>query len=563
MSVVQRMETLRRPFAVGQGLLAVALIAGMALPAFAEDRTYDSTGNMLGDLGAAHTNLRRDSSIGYADLTWTMARPGVTGARHVSNAMASQTGSVLNDRMMSDMVWQWGQFIDHDIDLTPAAGLEIANIDTTGDPSFPGTPIGFSRSIWDPTTGDSPGNPRQQVNVITSFIDSSNVYGSDAHRANGLRAGVGGRLATSAGDLLPFNTGSLENDNGPAGGPDADFFVAGDIRANEQAGLTAMHTVWVREHNHWADRIAAETSLSSDEEIYQAARKIVNAEMQAITYNEWLPALTGTTLDPYAGFSFAVDPSISNEFSTAAFRIGHSMLSSELQRMDDTGATIGDGNLALQSAFFNPDNISDVGIEPYLKGLASQAAQEIDNMIVDDVRNFLFGPPGAGGFDLAALNIQRGRDHGLADYNTMRQDYGLSAISDFTDITSDTAVSDALASVYGSVDEIDPWIGMLAEDHVAGSSMGELMQLIILDQFERLRDGDRFFFLNPDDPMNLGSLLDDLGMTMGDMDNTTLSEVLTRVTGYNSFQSNVFFIPTPGAFGLLAMGGVLATRRKR
>jgi len=563
MIVVQRMETLRRPFAVGHGLLAVALVAGMALPALAEDRTYDGTGNMLGDLGAANTRLRRDSSIGYADLTWTMARPGATSARHVSNALASQSGSILNDRQMSDMVWQWGQFIDHDIDLTPAAGLEIANIDTTGDPDFLGTPIGFSRSVWDPTTGDSPGNPRQQMNVITSFIDSSNVYGSDAHRANGLRSGVGGKLATSAGNLLPFNTGSLENDNGPAGGADADFFVAGDIRANEQAGLTAMHTVWVREHNHWADRIASETSLTSDEEIYQAARKIVNAEMQAITYNEWLPALTGTTLGAYSGFSFAVDPTISNEFSTAAFRIGHSMLSSELQRMDDTGATIGDGNLALQSAFFNPDNISDVGIEPYLKGLASQAAQEIDNQIVDDVRNFLFGPPGAGGFDLAALNIQRGRDHGLADYNTMRQDYGLSAITDFTDITSDTAVSDALASVYANVDEIDPWIGMLAEDHVAGSSMGELMQLIILDQFERLRDGDRFFFMNPDDPMNLGGLLADLGMTTGDMDSTTLSEVLERVTGYTSFQPNVFFIPTPGAFGVLAMGGLLATRRKR
>jgi hypothetical protein len=544
-------------------MLAITLVAGLATTALAEDRTFDGTGNTLGDAGAAGKNLRRDTQVAYGDLTWTMGRQSVTGPRQISNAVVSQSSSILNSRQMSDMVWQWGQFMDHDLDLTPGGGIEFANIDTTGDPDFLGTPIGFSRSIFDATTGDSIGNPRQQINNITSFIDSSNVYGTSAAHANGLRSGVGGQLATSAGNLLPFNTGGLANDNGPAGGADADFFVSGDIRTNEQAGLTSIHTLWMREHNHWADRIATETSLTTDEEIFQAARKIVNAEMQAITYNEWLPALTGTTLGAYTGFDSAVDPSVSNEFSAAAFRIGHSMLSSTLLRLDDTGAVIPEGNLALQSAFFNPDNITDVGIEPYLKGLASQAAQEIDNQIVDDVRNFLFGPPGAGGVDLAALNIQRGRDHGLCDYNTMRVDYGLAPVTDFTDITSDTAVSDALASVYADVNEIDPWIGMLAEDHVAGSSVGELMQLIILDQFERVRDGDRFFYLNTDDPGSLASLLSELGMTLGELDGTILSEVLERNTGYSSFQTNVFFIPTPGAFGLLAIGGVLASRRRR
>ena len=526
-------------------------------------RSYDGTGNAIGDLGSAGMDLRRDSTVAYGDLTWTMARSGVTGPRQISNALAAQSASIPNSRLMSDMVWQWGQFIDHDLDLTPSGGTEFAPIDTTGDPDFMGTPISFSRSIWNPATGDSPGNPRQQPNLLTSFLDGSVVYGSDATRAAGLREGVGGRLATSAGNLLPYNTGGLENDNGPGGGPDADFFVAGDVRANEQAGLTSMQTLWVREHNYWADRIAAETSLTSDEDIYQAARKIVGAELQAITYNEWLPALTGSGLGAYTGYDPGVDPSISTEFSTAAFRIGHSMLNSSLLRMDDTGATIPEGNLALRDAFFDPSDITSVGIEPYLKGLASQAAQEIDGQIVDDVRNFLFGPPGSGGFDLAALNIQRGRDHGLADYNTMRVDFGLAPVSDFTDITSDTAVSDALASVYASVDEIDPWVGMLAEDKVVGSSVGELMQTIILDQFERIRDGDQFFYLEGSDALGLSTILYELGMSISDLDSTLLSEVLSRNTGYTSFQSNVFFIPTPGAMTLLAMGGLLAARRRR
>jgi len=492
-----------------------------------------------------------------------MARPGVSGPRQISNAVHAQSGSVPNARLMSDMVWQWGQFIDHDVSLTPAGGTEVANIDTTGDPLFLGTPIPFTRSIWDPTTGDSPGNPRQQVNELTSFLDGSQVYGSSETHANGLREMSGGRMATSTGNLLPFNTMGLDNDNGPMGGADEDFFVAGDVRSNEQAGLTAMHTAWVREHNYWADRIATETSLSSDEEIFQAARKIVGAEMQAITFNEWLPALTGTTLGAYSGHDLSVDPSISTEFSTAAFRIGHTMLSDTLLRMDDSGNVITEGNISLQNAFFDPDNITDIGIEPYLKGLASQAAQEIDTQVIDGVRNFLFGPPGAGGLDLASLNIQRGRDHGLTDYNTMRAEYGLAPVSDFTDITSDTAISDALALVYNDVNEIDPWVGMLAEDHVAGSSVGELMLTIILDQFERLRDGDRFFYLNGDDPLELSPLLAELGMTIGDLDGTTLHDVLVRTTGYNSFQSNVFFIPTPGAVALLGLGGLAAVRRRR
>ena len=64
------------------------------------------------------------------------------------------------------------------------------------------------------------------------------------------------------------------------------------------------------------------------------------------------------------------------------------------------------------------------GIAPVLRGLAAQVQQSVDTQIVPDVRNFLFGPPGAGGLDLASLNIQRGRDHGLSDYNSMREASG-------------------------------------------------------------------------------------------------------------------------------------------
>ncbi|MFM8425647.1 MAG: peroxidase family protein, partial [Chloroflexota bacterium] len=162
--------------------------------------------------------------------------------------------------------------------------------------------------------------------------------------------------------------------------------------------------------------------------------------------------------------------------------------------------------------------------------LASDNAQEIDPIVVDDVRNFLFGEPGQGGFDLASLNIQRGRDHGLADYNTVREAYGLERITSFDQITSDPALQAKLASTYGSVDNIDLWIGGLAEDHLPDSSMGETFTAILVDQFVRLRAGDRFWY-----QYSLPNRL------VQQIENTTLADIIRRNTDITKLQENVFF----------------------
>lgn len=198
-------------------------------------------------------------------------------------------------------------------------------------------------------------------------------------------------------------------------------------------------------------------------------------------------------LDRYRGYNPSVNPDIATEFSTAAFRLGHSMLGNDVEFLDNVGNELFD-EVALREAFFNPGLMAETGIAPILKYLASDPAQEIDNQVVDEVRNFLFGPPGAGGFDLASLNIQRGRDHGLADYNSVRLAYGLRAVHSFAEISSDPQVQAELAEAYGSVDNIDLWVGGLAEDHARGASVGPLFQAIVADQFERLRDGDRFWY---------------------------------------------------------------------
>lgn len=219
----------------------------------------------------------------------------------MSNLLAaSPAGGVTNDRDFTAMAYAWGQFLDHDIGLTgsasPRESLPIAV--PAGDPSFDPTgagtvTIGMSRSAWDPATGTGAGNPRQQVNAITAFIDGSQVYGSDATRAAALREFSGGRLRTTAGGLLPFNTGGLANANDAHVVPDSRLFLAGDVRANENPELIALQTLFVREHNRLAAATAATNPGWSDEQLFQHARRTVIAELQKITYEEFLPAILG------------------------------------------------------------------------------------------------------------------------------------------------------------------------------------------------------------------------------------------------------------------------------
>jgi len=480
-------------------------------------RTIDGSGNNLDDtaMGAALTRLRRLVSPDYTDSVSALAGATRKGPREISNIVAAQEHSKTNELGATDFLWQWGQFLDHDIDFTDGTDPpEPAAIGVPVDDQFfvPGSSIPFNRSLYDKTTGIN-GVPRQQLNEITAWIDASNVYGSDPARAQALQALDGtGRLLTSPGNLLPFNTAGLPN----AGGSSDQLFLAGDVRANEQVGLTALHTLFVREHNRLAAEFAADHTDWEEEHIYEKARQLVGAMMQAITYREFLPALLGpNALAPYRGYRPTVNAGIANVFSTAAYRFGHSALSPVLLRIDAGGNEIPAGHLPLRNAFFAPHRITgEGGIDPILRGLASQACQSIDAYVIDDVRNFLFGDPGAGGFDLAALNIQRGRDHGLPDYNSVRRQLGLRPAASFADVTSDPALQARLAQAYSTVENMDAWAGGLAEDRLPRAHVGELVFTILKLQFEALRDGDRFWYeriLTPNERrMVEGSRLSDI-----------------------------------------------------
>ena len=210
------------------------------------------------------------------------------------------------------------------------------------------------------------------------------------------------------------------------------FFLAGDARANEQPGLTALHTLFVREHNRLAEEIASRdfagqdlTDPAIDEAIYQQARLPYRRSGDAGRHLPGIPArvLGPNQLQPYAGYDASVNPSIANMFSGALYRVGHTMLPAQLMRMEDDGNMIDAGHIGLSDAFLQPELVSQFGIDPYLMGLCYMQIEEIDSHVVDQVRNMLFAPPAQ--FDLAAINMQRGRDHGLPDYNQTRVNLGL------------------------------------------------------------------------------------------------------------------------------------------
>ncbi len=503
-------------------------------------RAIDGTGNNLTtpELGSAHIRLTRLLTARYSDNISSLAGNDRPNPRLISNRIFASNSDTPNPHGASDFLWQWGQFLDHDIDLTDGVDPEeAANIIIPDDDEWftPASQIPFNRSIYDISTGID--SPRQQINEITAWIDASNVYGSDEARALELRTLNGdGKLKTSEGNLLPFNINGLPN----AGGDSPSLFLAGDVRANEQLGLTVMHTLFVREHNRLVDRYQERHPEWSGDQLYEKARKIVGAQMQVITYKEFLPALLGgDSLSAYSGYQPDIDPNVSNAFSTAAYRFGHSALSPQILRLNATGEMVPEGHLPLRNAFFSPWRLAaEGGLEPILRGLASQQCQKIDAFVVDDIRNFLFGEPQAGGFDLVSLNIQRGRDHGLPSYNEARLELGLEPANGFADISSDPDVQRRLAAAYTDVNAIDLWVGGLAEDALPTSHLGLVFSILIKEQFEALRDGDRFWYQRSLE-----------GKELREVEQTTLAKIIRRNTKVTTeIPDNVFFVSSDGGY---------------
>lgn len=411
-------------------------------------------------------------------------------ARLISNIVCSQNDDVLNDRSLSELVVFFGQFVDHNIVATVANPNEPMHIEIPpDDPVFGNTTetLHFVRSV----RGFSEEHPKTErpINSLSSAVDLAAVYGADSYRASQLRTMQDGKLKDSTGNLLPKNTDLLFN----APSNDASFFVAGDHRSNEHPVLTSLHVIFLREHNRLADELKFYFPEWNDDMLYNMSRMINWAQFQKIVFEEWYPTITGYRLSPYRSYKRGRNPSISDVFSTAAFRMGHTMVGNVVSRRDANMNPL--PSLDMKSMFFAPFVVTENGIEPFIRGAVKQLAQEVDVLVHSALRNFLFtNVQGEQGFDLIALNLQRSRDHGIPPYNAVRRMFKMRPVRRFSQITSNTALQSRLQSAYGSVDLIEAWIGLMAEDHVFGSSMGPTMLRIWQTEFTRIRDGDQYFY---------------------------------------------------------------------
>ncbi|XP_069975779.1 salivary peroxidase/catechol oxidase isoform X2 [Penaeus vannamei] len=507
-------------------------------------RSIDGSCNNLANpkWGAAMIPFRRFLDPAYEDgvdaMRGTNRPPGAAlpSPRTVST-MLHNAEQRPQRGLVTLMVMQWGQFTDHDIVHTPEAALGEGEEEPTpvrccesgSEFTFPDglrdcQPINVTADPLHSSAGRSCmrfvrsliGNqgcvlsPREQTNQITAYVDGSAVYGSDEEQKEQLRLHRGGQLKVTAsptpghGSLLPFL--DCEPEEGMVTG--GQCFRGGDVRVNEQPGLASMHTLWTRAHNTLATQLSVVNPHWNDERLYEETRRIIGALIQQITYRDFLPIILGDGLmrefELYpltAGYSTAYNPSIdasvANAFATAAYRFGHTLVDDMLRGAGTSIPLVGN--------FFNPRPLFQFQTRPtaLLGGLASALAQPADAYLVPSLTNDLFKQSSDPvGMDLMALNIQRGRDHGIPPYTAWRRGCNLpvpTSVNDLAQIMS-PAVAQVFQRLYPSIDEIDLFPAGLGEKAVPDGLLGPTFTCIIAHQFARLKRGDRFWFENPNQP---------------------------------------------------------------
>ncbi|XP_046386027.1 uncharacterized protein LOC124155895 isoform X2 [Ischnura elegans] len=436
------------------------------------------------------------------------------------------------------MFMQFGQLLDHDLTHTPVhkgfgdtildckACDSVATVHPEcfpipvpdGDPYFPRVNLTNGQPTCIPVIRSLPGQltlgVREQLNQVTAYVDASFVYGSDVCEARALREFSGGRMnvtrntARGLKPLLPTTATHPEckSDSGLC-------FRAGDARSSEQPGLASLHTLFLREHNRLVSELHRLNPHWGDEELHREGRRILSSVTQHITYNEFLPRALGMAgaakygLDLlrdgyFTGYDPDCDPTIANEFAAAAFRFGHSLLKPQLERAD-VKYVKREPAVRLRDTFFNPDILYNAGVvDDLIRGLAATPMETLDQFITSEVTNHLFENRKMpySGMDLAAINIQRARDHGIPGYNEYRAYCNMTRARSFDDLRQEipSKLVERLRQLYDHVDDIDLFPGGLAETALKGGVVGPTFACIIGRQFNMLRKCDRFWYENAD-----------------------------------------------------------------
>ncbi|XP_070821340.1 eosinophil peroxidase-like isoform X2 [Chaetodon trifascialis] len=470
--------------------------------------------------------------------------------RAVSNQILRTANSqVENDPLYTHLVTIFGQWTDHDLTFTPHSpvirsfsnGIDCDKSCERTEPCFPieiprrdprfgrnsEECIPFFRSAAACGSGNTghifgASTVREQMNSLTAFIDVGQVYGADDTKAIFLRdlssneglLRVNTKFTDNGRELLPFSNMSVNmcatraHITNDVNAQEVPCFVAGDERSNENIGLASLHTLMLREHNRLARALAELNPLWGGERLYQEARKIMGGYFQVLTFRDYLlhivgPDFVAKQLSTYPGYDENVDPSISNVFATAAYRFAHLMIQPFMFRLDENYEEHPDfPSPLLHRAFFTPWRIVfEGGLDPILRGLVGRKAKlnTQDHMMPDELRERLFEFSTELALDLASLNMQRGRDHALPGYNKWRKFCGLSQPQNLTQLAqvmNNTDLASKLLDLYRIPDNIDVWLGGVAEPFVPGGRVGPLFACLIATQFQKIRQGDRLWWEN-------------------------------------------------------------------
>ncbi|XP_046739892.1 uncharacterized protein LOC124407631 [Diprion similis] len=552
-------------------------------PASLRYRTSDGSCNNPNELwwGSAMSAMQRFLNPAYDDGIQSIRRSTngtlLPSPREISSFIHQDHDIPLAS--VTHMLMQWGQFVDHDITATgqgTAFNGTIPQCCLNGGGSFqppefmhpeclpipvPATdrfygPLGV-RCLEFVRSGPAPREdcgfgPRDQLSQVTSYLDASTVYGSNVQTSDSLRLFRNGLLQygkiQSRKPLLPRQ----ESDLCRRGSIDTSCFRAGDGRLTEQPALISLHVIFLRQHNRIATELAALNPHWSDEKLFQETRRIIGAIVQHITYREFLPIVLGPEVIKifdleikrkgyYQGYDSTVNPNIANGFAAAAYRFGHSLVQHSFVRYDTNHRPIFN-NVTIHDEFNNPVNLHTVGaLDRLLLGLINQPSQRRDEFITEELTNHLFETPSFGfGMDLASLNIQRGRDHGLPPYVDWREPCGLSPVRSWEDLNRVMSASTAkkFRFLYSSIEDIDLFPAGLAEKPVPGGLVGPTFACIIAQQFSNLRRGDRFWYENPNRESSFTAA------QLQQIKRITLAQILCKSTeSIETIQPFVFLTP--------------------
>ncbi|XP_046610472.1 uncharacterized protein LOC124300423 isoform X1 [Neodiprion virginianus] len=552
-------------------------------PASLRYRTSDGSCNNPNELwwGSAMSAMQRLLNAAYDDGIQSIRRSTngtlLPSAREISSFIHQDHDIPLAS--VTHMLMQWGQFVDHDVTATGqgrAFNGTVPQCCLNGGGSFqppdfmhpeclpipvPATdrfygPLGV-RCLEFVRSGPAPREdcgfgPRDQLSGVTSYLDASTVYGSNVQTSDSLRLFRNGLLQygkiQSRKPLLPRQGSDLCR----RGSLDTNCFRAGDGRLTEQPALISLHVIFLRQHNRIATELAALNPHWSDEKLFQETRRIIGAIVQHITYREFLPIVLGPEVIKafdleikrkgyYEGYDSTVNPNIANAFAAAAYRFGHSLVQRSFVRYDTNHRPIFN-NVTIHDEFNNPVNLHTVGaLDRLLLGLINQPSQKRDEFITEELTNHLFETPGFGfGMDLASLNIQRGRDHGLPPYVDWREPCGLSPVRIWEDLNRvmPASVAKKFRFLYSSVEDIDLFPAGLSEKPVPGGLVGPTFACIIAQQFSNLRKGDRFWYENPNRESSFTAA------QLQQIKRITLAQILCKSTeSIETIQPFVFLTP--------------------